>query len=71
MALSAALDIGIDGDPQRALVAEDADGRLTVGITPAACSDGMSDRAFGLAALVVREGGGAAELLTGCCSLGR
>jgi uncharacterized membrane protein len=71
MALSAALDIGIDGDPQRALVAEDADGRLTVGITPAACSDGMSDRGFGLAALVVREGGGAAELLTGCCSLGR
>jgi hypothetical protein len=46
MALSAALDIGIDGDPQRALVAEDADGRLTVGITrrPAltACRTGRS-----------------------------
>lgn len=60
---AAALDAGVPGDPRRALV---ADG-LTATIAPAACSDGMSDRAFGLEALVVLQGG--ERLLTGCCTI--
>ena len=67
--LVATLDTGIFRDPRRALVAEGADGRMTVTIAPAACSDGMSDRAFGLSAMVVREGGDGSVLLTGCCSI--
>lgn len=35
----------------------------------AACSDGMSDRAFGISAAVTRNLDGAPELFAGCCSL--
>lgn len=38
-------------------------------ITGAACSDGMSDRAFGLAASVTLDGG--ARQLSGCCRIAR
>jgi uncharacterized membrane protein len=67
--LSAALDAGIEGDPRRALVAVRPDAGLTAAITPASCSDGMSDRAYGLEILLILEDAGAARLLTGCCSI--
>ncbi len=66
----AALDTGIPGDPRRALVLTGATTRITATLTPAACSDGMSDRAFGLGAMVVLEEEKAVPmLLTGCCSI--
>jgi uncharacterized membrane protein len=69
MAVVAMLGPGAAQDPRRAVVAEDAEGRLTLTMTPAACSDGMSDRAFGLAGMVLREGSGGRDLLAGCCSV--
>jgi uncharacterized membrane protein len=69
LALRAVLDTGIPGDPRRALIAEGEALRLTASIAPAACSDGMSDRAFGLSAAVVIEGAAAPWLLVGCCSI--
>lgn len=53
-------------DPSRALVAEG----LTVSIIPQQCSDGMSDRAFGLRASVIRHGD-QPRLFQGCCSIQR
>ncbi len=60
-----------DFAPERrriALATGDA-GRLTLVISPAACSDGMSDRAFGLRADTVLEDADGPELRTGCCSV--
>ena len=37
----------------------------------ARCSDGMSDRAYGLEAMLVREDEAGASLLAGCCTIGR
>lgn len=69
--LASVLDTGVPGDPRRALVAEAEGLRLTATLTPQACSDGMSDRAYGLSTLAVREQAGGAGLLAGCCTLGR
>jgi uncharacterized membrane protein len=67
--LAAALDRGIEDDPRRALVAVRSGTRLTAAITPASCSDGMSDRAYGLEILLILEDAGPARLLNGCCSI--
>jgi uncharacterized membrane protein len=67
--LASVLDTGAPADPRRALIAEGDDLRLTASIVPAVCSDGMSDRAYGLAAAVILEGGGTPALLAGCCSV--
>ena len=65
-----ALDTGIPTDVRRALLASDDGTRITATTTPEACSDGMSDRAFALGAMVLLEEEGAAPaLLTGCCSI--
>ena len=45
-----------------------ADSTLALAITSAQCSDGMSDRLFGLTAQLLLGGGGA-RTLSGCCSL--
>ena len=37
---------------------------------PQECSDGMSDRRYGIAVDIFRSGPGGAERLSGCCSLG-
>lgn len=58
------LDSGIFRDPMRAVVA----GNMTVVATPQLCSDGMSDRLFGLRASVILQGD-SPRLLTGCCSV--
>lgn len=67
MALRKVLDTGWFRDPRRALV---GDG-VTAVIAPAQCSDGMSDLAYGLQATVILGAGEAAQMLTGCCRLGR
>ncbi|MBM9593010.1 COG3650 family protein [Roseitranquillus sediminis] len=66
--LDAVLASGVFRDPRRALVARGQDGRLTASVTTAACSDGMSDRVYGLDVSLIRENG-APELLRGCCSI--
>lgn len=69
LALETVLATGIFRDPRRALIARDPEGRLTAAMTPKACSDGMSDRAYGLEIGVILEGGTTPSLLTGCCSI--
>lgn len=67
MGLRKVLDSGWFRDPRRALV---GDG-ITAVVTPAQCSDGMSDRAYGLEATVILGSGAAAQMLNGCCTLAR
>ncbi len=67
----AVLDSGIPRDPRRAIVAEGDGRRFTATVTPQICSDGMSDRVFGLGAMIVVEGTETPALLTGCCSITR
>ena len=55
---------GIFRDPTRAVV---ADG-LTLTAIPQLCSDGMSDRLFGMRAHVVIHGD-TPRMLSGCCSI--
>ncbi len=69
LTLVAALDTGVPGDPRRALVGRGASTGVTALITPGACSDGMSDRAFGLLVSVILGAPAAPSLLTGCCSI--
>lgn len=68
-ARDAILSTGIFRHPRRAITSSDDAGRVVASIVPMACSDGMSDRAFGLDATVVIEEGGTPRLLTGCCSI--
>lgn len=65
-----ALDLGGRGDPRRALLLSGKGAEATATITPEACSDGMSDRRFGLETLVVLTEGGSPRLLSGCCTVG-
>lgn len=68
--LRAVLDRGHPEDNTRALIAGDDKGRFTAFIQPQQCSDGMSDREFGLAAMLVLDGSGQpSRMLTGCCSI--
>ena len=62
--LRAVLGNGVFRDPMRAIVAQG----LTVTLIPQLCSDGMSDRLFGLRAEVVLDGD-SPTLLSGCCSI--
>lgn len=62
--IQAVLDSGIFRDTMRAVVAEG----MTVVATPQICSDGMSDRLFGLQANVIMHGE-MPRMLTGCCSI--
>lgn len=62
--VSAVLSTGVFRDPTRVVVAEGAS--LTA--VPQQCSDGMSDRIFGLRALLTLTGE-APQLLSGCCSI--
>lgn len=62
--LQSVLGTGVFRDPMRAVVAEGA----TLVATPQICSDGMSDRLFGLRASLILQGE-APRLLSGCCSI--
>lgn len=65
-AVQAVLDTGIFRDPARVVVARD----MTLFAQPRICSDGMSDRLFGLSATLVLHGDQPA-MLSGCCTIGR
>ena len=66
----AVLDDGRFRSPARTVIGSDRAGRLTVVIQPGQCSDGMSDRAYGLSATLVFDGAGqASRMQTGCCRL--
>ncbi len=62
--IGAILGTGVFRDPMRAVLADD----LTLIATPQICSDGMSDRLFGLRASLIRHGS-SPQLLSGCCSI--
>lgn len=62
--VQAILDTGVFRDPTRTVL---ADGLTQVSV-PQICSDGMSDRLYGLRAIVVLSGG-PARMLNGCCSI--
>lgn len=66
----AVLDDGRFRSPVRAVVAGDGNGRMTAVIQPAQCSDGMSDRVYGLSAVLVFDGAGQrSQMLSGCCRI--
>ncbi len=65
------LDTGVFRSPRRAVVAGSGGQMLTATMSPAQCSDGMSDMAFGLEAMVVLQGGDGPQLYTGCCRIVR
>lgn len=66
------LDRGIAEDVMRALIAGDDKGRVTAVVQPQMCSDGMSDRDFGLSVTVIMDGGNQpSQMLNGCCSVSR
>ncbi len=69
MTLEAALDQGTFRSPRRAILATSGSRRLTAVIAPTSCSDGMSDKAYGLDATLVIEGPAKPRMLTGCCSV--
>lgn len=69
--LETVLSSGTFRSPRRVFSGTDEAGRLLTSMVPMACSDGMSDRAFGLDATVVIEGDDSSRMLTGCCTIGR
>ncbi len=69
MKLEAVLDTGVFRSPHRALLARSDARSLVAVIAPAACSDGMSDMAYGLEATLILQDGEGAGMLTGCCSI--
>ena len=56
-------------DPRRAIAAQGQSQTLTAVMVPMACSDGMSDRVYGLDITMVLTGSDGPQMLTGCCSL--
>ena len=69
MTLDQVLSTGMFKDPRRSFSAQGESGRMTAVIVPMACSDGMSDRAFGLDVTVILEGFAEPQMLIGCCSI--
>lgn len=63
-AVQAVLDTGVFRDPSRVVVAQD----MTLFSHPQICSDGMSDRLFGLSATLVLHGE-QPSMLSGCCTI--
>lgn len=62
--LKAVLSGDLYRDPTRAILAEG----LTASVVPQLCSDGMSDRLYGLRANVILQGD-SPRLLQGCCTI--
>ena len=69
LSLWIAQDSGVSDDLRRMIRFAGLDGPAVAFIYPAACNDGMSDRAFGLAVSAML--GLDSSLLSGCCSLTR
>ena len=72
MGLRKVMDRGIPSEPTRGFIAGDDKGRVTAFMRPQQCSDGMSDRAYGLAVSVILDGQDMpSRMLMGCCSIAR
>ncbi len=69
MRIEKVMSTGILRDPRRSLSAQGDSSRVTAVIVPMACSDGMSDRSYGLDVTLILGGGAAPQMLTGCCSI--
>ena len=69
METAEALGGAIPGDVRRGLVAAGDGTDIHAIIAPGPCSDGMSDRAFGLTAAIILDDGTGPRLLHGCCSI--
>jgi uncharacterized membrane protein len=69
MSIEAVLTTGRFRDPRRSVSAEGGTRRLSAVMVPMACSDGMSDRTYGLDVTVILEERGQAQMLTGCCTI--
>ena len=69
LAAKAILSTYLPGDTRRSIVAQDSSQHLTAVMVPMACSDGMSDRAYGLDVTVILENADGIGMLTGCCSI--
>lgn len=67
--IDAILATGIFRDPRRSVSAQGDSSQMTAVLVPLACSDGMSDRAYGLDVTVILEGPSEPRMLTGCCSI--
>ena len=66
----AVLDRGMPRDPRRGLFVEDDHDLFAATITPAQCSDGMSDMAYGLEATVLLQSRDApVQMFSGCCRI--
>lgn len=65
-------DRGFFRDPRRGLFVEDDHNIIAATITPAQCSDGMSDMAFGLETTVLMQSRSEpVRMYSGCCSIAR
>lgn len=62
-------DEGSVSRPGRIVTAADGAGTLTLTISNASCSDGMSDRQFGLSATAISTMDGDRVTRTGCCQI--
>jgi len=69
MRIEQVLATGMFRDPRRSVSAQGENHRMTAVMVPMACSDGMSDRSYGLDVTVILEGRGEPQMLTGCCSI--
>jgi len=69
MRIEQVLETGVFRDPRRSVSAQSDSRRMTAVMVPMACSDGMSDRSYGLDVTVILEGRGEPQMLTGCCSI--
>ncbi|MBV0891153.1 SH3 domain-containing protein [Paracoccus sp. Z118] len=71
MELRTVMDDGHFRSPVRGLIAGDSQGRLTAVIRPEQCSDGMSDRRYGLSGTLILDGSGqSSRMFSGCCLIG-
>ena len=57
------------GTDQFGAVWEEAGRRITATLRREACSDGMSERMFGLSTLVIIQTPDGVQMLSGCCAL--
>jgi uncharacterized membrane protein len=69
MRIEQVLATGVFREPRRSVTAQGESLRMTAVMVPMACSDGMSDRSYGLDVTVILEGRGEPQMLTGCCSI--
>lgn len=69
MRIEQVLTTGIFRDPRRTISANGDDVSMIAVVVPMACSDGMSDRTFGLDVTALVTGRGEPQMLTGCCSI--